>query len=132
MNHSGVVLTSTPVWRPTAAHVRCSLIGVGAALIAVLARRPDLLVIGAPLAIISGWSVLTRPHGNPNVRIELDDPAVREGQATTWRAIIADADGADMAVRVMPRTPWIVSRPFNGVVTTVTRGSAVEMSLPVR
>src|SRR4051812_34253226 len=113
MSLPGLVQASTPGWRPTAAHVRCSLIGVLTALIAVLAHRPDLLVIGAPLAIISGWSVLTRPHGNPNVATELDDPAVREGQATTWRAIISDADGAEMAVVVMPRTAWIVSRPSN-------------------
>ena len=53
-------------WRPTAALLRSLLGGAAMLLTAVTLGRPDLLVLGAPMALIAVWSLATRPNGNPD------------------------------------------------------------------
>ncbi len=73
-------------WAITHAHVRAVLVFVVAGLGAVLAQRPDLLLLGAPMGIIALWSVLTRPRTLPRARLVIPGTALREGR---WhRAVV--------------------------------------------
>ena len=127
-------LSARPIWRPTASHIRASLAAVVLALVAVLARRADLLVLASPVAIIGAWSMVTRPPGPPEVTARLADPALREGEATTWRATVTDAGGIDTLVAVMPHASWIVARPVSRVVSTHVDADAdtADLALAIR
>ena len=91
-------------WRPTAAHVRAvavSAIGIAAA---VLARRPDLLVLVTPLAVVATWASATRPSAPSTVDQRLGHAVLHEGQATTWHVDVLDHDplAEDVAIALDP------------------------------
>jgi uncharacterized protein (DUF58 family) len=121
-----------PSWRPTAAHVRCTLVAIVMMIVAVLAHRPDLLVLSAPLAIVGGWSGLTRPTTVPVLSERLVDTTLREGEATTWSASVADADAVDIVVAVMPPVAWLARRPSGGVVATSAIDGVADVAFAVR
>jgi len=106
---------STERWRPTPAHARAVLGGVALSGVALVARRPDLLVFAAPLVVVAVWGVLLRPSGAPEVRQVVDQPDLREGQVTTWRVKVVDRYGAidDVAVAFDPPA-WVDQRPMEG------------------
>ena len=64
-------------WQPTAAHIRAVSLAGLAAFVAVIGRRPDLLVIVAPLVVAALWGQLSRPR--EEVTAEID--AFRKGIA---------------------------------------------------
>lgn len=102
-------------WQPTAAHARAVLGGAGLAAAAVLARRPDLLVLATPLAGAALWGALLRPHAAPTVRQSLGHGVVREGDATTWRVAVDDPEGRVEDVAVVLDAPvWIDRWPSGG------------------
>lgn len=105
---------STEGWRSTAALVRS--VGVAATLlgIAVVAGRPDLLVLGAPFAIVAAWSVVARPTSEPVVTHRTGNPIIREGDATRWRIRLDDADHVDLATVAVPDEPWLETNPPSG------------------
>lgn len=81
----------------TSAHVRALFLGLSLAAIGVLMRRPDALVIGAPLLVVGLWATATRPTAAPDVVAGLAHPLLREGQATRWRATVAPGPGVEEA-----------------------------------
>ena len=80
-------------WKPTVAHVRAVAIVVVFALVAVLDRRPDLLVLAAPCLAVVVWTEWARPTRSPRIETTVDHPALREGDTTMWRLIISDPSG---------------------------------------
>ena len=73
-------------WAVTHAHARAVLVFAVAALGAVLAQRPDILLLGAPMGVVALWSVLTRPRSVPATRLVVPGRHLREGE---WgRAVI--------------------------------------------
>jgi uncharacterized protein (DUF58 family) len=124
-----------PAWRPTAALVRSVLLALAAVAIAALFRRPDLLVIGAPFAVIAAWSVATRPRTEPDVSQRLADHVVREGDATTWSALLTPVDGMESVVAQLSPAPWLLRDPPRGAVvaTADTAGARVDVIVrPIR
>ncbi len=109
---------TTAPWRPTLAHFRAVFAAIVMVVGAVLWRRPDLLVLAAPFAIVSAWSAVTRPSQPPSFTSHVTDSTVREGEATTWHGTFASADAIDSVVAVMPPGQWLVTRPKSGVVTS--------------
>lgn len=103
-------------WRPTAALLRSSVLAVVLLGTAVVLARVDLLVLGAPFAIISVWSTATRPAAPPTVRHRTGNPVVAEGDATTWRVRLADADHVDLAAAGIGDELWLEARPASVVV----------------
>lgn len=91
----GPVTTSIGGWRPTTALFRSVVTATMLAVVGVLWRRPDLLVLATPMAVISVWSILTRPTTRPGVQERTANPIVREGDATSWHATVDDIEGAD-------------------------------------
>lgn len=122
----------TGPWRPTVAFVRSSVLAIGLVTVALLSHRPDLLLLGTPFAIITAWSVATRPATAPTVHDRFGNTTLREGDATTWRARVADADGTEMVGARMQPAPWIDHRMGHGSVTVPAVDGCAELAVAVR
>lgn len=109
-------------WRPTTAHTRALIGGLLLAVVAVLGRRPDLLVIATPLAGAAVWAAMTRPSTPPTVHQSIDHRTLYEGQATTWRVSFDDPEGRvdDVAVVLAP-SAWTGLEPTDGQVVVDLR-----------
>ena len=105
-------MTSTAGWRPTAAHLRAVVGAAVFALIAVLGRRPDLVVLATPLVVATTGAVLRRPASKPVVEQTIDHATLREGQATSWKISISDPDDlVDDVGCVFPASRWVDTPP---------------------
>ncbi|EWT00470.1 hypothetical protein N865_15600 [Intrasporangium oryzae NRRL B-24470] len=112
-------------WHPTAAHARAVILASVCGVAAVLGRRPDLLVIAAPLAVAAGWGHLARPRAAVTGRAALGDATLREGGVTTL-VVHADppvrqADG----VVTLASTAWVERKPASGIARLDDDGVAV-------
>ncbi|MDX6281971.1 MAG: hypothetical protein QOH03_3042 [Kribbellaceae bacterium] len=120
-------------WLPTHAQVRVVAVAAALLLIAVLARRPDMAVLGLPLAFVAAWGRYFRPHEEPVLETELDADVLFEGQATTYRLKVAEGldPDVDLVVMALVRTPWFrYDPPQAAVAEPVTDGSvALEVGL---
>lgn len=121
-------------WRPTHAQVRAVCLAAGLLLVAVLARRPDLAVLGLPFGLVAVWGRLLRPHDVPVVRTELDADVLFEGQATTYRVAVEgtlDPD-IDLVVAALPRTQWFRYDPPQAAVAEPAADGTVSLEMGVR
>src|SRR3954451_3517330 len=98
-------------WRPTAALVRVSVLPAAMAVLAVLARRADLLVIAAPLGL-AAVPLVRRPAGQPRVALSLTERTVNEGAAVPATASITGATGVQTVACVLATPDWF--RPPSG------------------
>ncbi|WP_280923961.1 DUF58 domain-containing protein [Ornithinimicrobium cryptoxanthini] len=101
-------------WAVTHAHARAVLVSVVAGLGALLAQRPDILLMGAPLAMIALWSVLTRPATVPSTRLVVTDSRLQEGQ---WgRAVVGveTASNTELVSTSLARGPNMETFPKHG------------------
>ena len=115
---AGDVRTRDGPWRPTVAYFRAAVGAVALIACALIWRRPDLLVIATPFAVVTAWSVLTRPKSAPTFDDRLGHPTIREGDATDLARRGAPASPRlDLAVAVLDDAPWVDTRPASGVVT---------------
>jgi len=104
-------------WRPTAAHARALVVALAFAVIAVVARRPDMLVLATPFAGAAVWATLRRPHAVPTVHQSIGHRTVREGDATTWHIRIDHPDARVDDVAALLEVPdFIDRRPVEGQV----------------
>jgi uncharacterized protein (DUF58 family) len=119
-------------WRPTAALFRsCATAGVATA-IAVIWRRPDLLVLTVPFAVVAAWSLVARPTRPVTFEDHLTTSVVREGEATTWRGAIEAGPELDAVTAVLDDGAWFDRRPASGVVTEAVSGGRATLELGVR
>ena len=131
-----------PEWRPTIAHVRATASGLFIALLSVLLRRPDLLVLSVPLLAIAGWSAWTRPRHAPVVHERLDHATLREGEATSWRidvraAIDANGNapelrGVEDVTAVLAAPPFVELEPASGAVSAPLVDGVADFAIPLR
>ncbi|MDC5698688.1 DUF58 domain-containing protein [Intrasporangium calvum] len=101
-------------WTPTAAHTRAVLLATGAAVAAVLGRRPDLLVLAAPLVVVAIWGRIARPRTAPHADVTLTTGTLREGdvaEAAVQVRPMSDAEG----VITLAATRWVERKPVSGV-----------------
>ncbi len=125
-------------WRPTELLFRGVAGAAVLALVAVVAGRPDLLVLAVPLGGFAVPALLRRPAAPPEVVSSLGAAVVAEGQAVRLRVVVtADAPVEHLTVSVPP-VRWVRVRPSGGVVgvaATPGAGRAVSASVhlaPVR
>lgn len=123
---------STEPWRPTVAFVRAALVAIVLVTLALLSDRPDLLVLGAPFAIVTAWSATTRPRTQPTLADRLGNSTVREGDATTWRGRIGDGDDVDLVTARMEPATWLDHRIDHGAVTVPVVDGTAELAVVVR
>lgn len=110
-------MKSAEKWHPTTSHVRAHIGGLLLAVVAVLARRPDLLVLATPLIGAAVWAVTLRPTQTPSVRQSIGHRTLREGEATTWHTIIEDPEGlVDDVVAVLELPAFMDTQPIDGQV----------------
>ena len=84
---------------------------------AILARRPDVLVLATPLIVAAAWSAALRPSRPPVITQSLAHGTVSEGQATTWQVIDHDPEGLiDDVGAQLPPSAWTERRPSHGQV----------------
>ncbi|TWP37658.1 DUF58 domain-containing protein [Leekyejoonella antrihumi] len=119
-------------WTPTFAFLQVSLLAgvlIGAALVL---HRLDLLVIGTPFAIVTGWCLATRPSQVPRPRPEsVTSKTPVEGVAQRWDWTFDDVDesaeqmittlGADDCVRTDPANGVLIDLPTGGCATASVR-----------
>ncbi|HEY7719099.1 MAG TPA: DUF58 domain-containing protein, partial [Pedococcus sp.] len=110
-------------WLPTPAHTRATVAGLGLVVLGVLVRRPELLVLGTPLFLVSLWSFVTRPERSPEVAAGPRNLTLREGQGTRWVAEVQPAPGVeDMGLALMD-TPHTEFEPASRAVATASDGT---------
>lgn len=102
-------------WRPTAAHVRAVGLASAAAFIAVLSRRPDLLVIVAPLVVAAVWGQLRRPDEALTAEAALSETTLREGEAASLVVRVEDPTEHLDGVVTLAKSRWLERRPPTGV-----------------
>jgi len=117
-------------WRPTASLVRASLSTALLAVLALLAGRPDLLVLATPLLVHAAAAFLRRPRGTPTVRSRLGTDTLREGDGTTLEVSLDGASGVEHAVVGVASRRWLAADPPSGFVSR--RSTPTESSLTVR
>ena len=102
-------------WEPTAAHQRAIVLSSAAALLAMLGRRVDLVVLVTPLAVAAVWGHLARPRHRVRATAQLQSSTLREGEATNvivrTEPVVPDATGVAMLARV----PWLERKPASGI-----------------
>jgi uncharacterized protein (DUF58 family) len=106
----------------TPAHIRALFLGLLLCVVGVLLRRPDVLVIGAPLLVIGLWATATRARVTPTVLARLAHPLLREGQATRWVATITPGPGIEEAGLALLPTPHTEYTPGHRTTATAFSG----------
>jgi uncharacterized protein (DUF58 family) len=86
-----------PRWRPTAALARAVVLGGVLLLLAVLLRRPDLVVLAAPLLLGVGIGLAARPTGVPALTLAGPVDALLEGGRAAAVATVDVPAGVDVA-----------------------------------
>jgi uncharacterized protein (DUF58 family) len=134
MTHSGsdAIGETTSAWRPTLAHLRAMAGGALLALVAVLGRRPDLLVMATPLLAIAIWTTWSRPTGEPVVGERLGHNSVREGEATSWHVDVSSADGGEDIVAELAVPSFSTIEPASGALCAANQPDGVRLSFTVR
>jgi uncharacterized protein (DUF58 family) len=123
--------TITAPWRITAAHLRAAVVGTVCGVAAVALRRPDVLVLAAPLLVVATWSTIRQPSRSPAFAGGLDHDTLREGQATTWRAVAAGGDGVDRVAVTLGDDPAWTRHPRRGAMVAAAEGDGSTTRLSI-
>ncbi|MFW2332417.1 DUF58 domain-containing protein, partial [Ilumatobacter sp.] len=129
---AGPMTTSIGTWRPTTALFRSVVAATLLAVVAVLWRRPDLLVLATPLAVVSVWSVLAKPTEPPTIEEQTANPIVREGDATSWHGTVGNLGGADLVSAFLGPAPWVQLDPAGGAVCSAVVDGTASVSISLR
>lgn len=113
-------------WQPTALHVRAVVAALALGLLAVLAHRPDLVVLATAPAAIAVWGRATRPTSTPHVELLAPEGDLTEGRQAGIRLLVRDADGADTLGAELGTDPSLRVHP-EGAVTAVSDGTAEQL-----
>ena len=119
-------------WQPTPALLRSVAVAVVLVAIALIWRRPDLLVIAAPFAVVTAWSSLDRPTQSPVFVDSVGHATLREGDATVWRGAVEGVPAVDLALAVIDHDAWVETRPECGVVTAPGDDTRASLEVPLR
>ncbi|WP_130014727.1 DUF58 domain-containing protein [Serinicoccus sediminis] len=96
-------------WRPTHALQRCLVAVLAIAPVALVFRRPDLLVLVSPLALVLAWSLATRPQERPDHRFALSHAQVREGDQALAVADVEPVEGAEVLSAALTPAPYVTA-----------------------
>ena len=109
-------------WRPTSALGRAIVVAAVAVAGALLVGDPALVVLAVPFVVLATLGLVHRPSRVPQLSSQLDHATLHEGQATTSRLVVADADDAEHLTRAFGRPPYVAMRPHGGQVDALLAG----------
>lgn len=121
-------------WRPTPSHARAVIAAMALASIAVLARRPDVLVLAMPFLVAAAWGTAARPTTNPTVRQRLAHGVLTEGETSEWHVLVDVGDAnIDSVAAVLDVPAWTDRGPAMGqAVGDVEHDGTIALGIPVR
>ena len=99
---------------------------------AVLLGQPVLVVLAAPLMVLSAFALLGRPSSAPVVRGVLDHVSLYEGQGTRSRLDVSEADGVEHVVRISAQAPYVALHPASGRVSGLLRDGVPVLEVSPR
>lgn len=102
---------STGSWTTSPALTKATL---GAAIglsLAVMAGKPALVVLVAPLAAYAAMALFNRPRRVPTATTSVDHDLLVEGEVTTWRLDLRQCDDVEQVTRIVSRAKWVASDP---------------------
>lgn len=103
-------------WRATSALGRALVLGAVALALALLIGNPALAALAAPFVTLAALGLVHRPTRAPRLDAKLDHGILQEGQGTTARLTVEDADDAEFLTRASGRPPYVTLRPHDGQV----------------
>ncbi len=103
-----------PLWRPSTALVRSSLASLPLALAAVLAGRPDLLVLAAPFLVVTAGALAWRPVQTPRPDHRLLHRSLREGEGTVARTTLSETRDVEHLVVALAPQRFTATKPALG------------------
>ena len=109
-------------WQPTPALTRAVVVGVAAAVVAVVSGRGGLAVVAAPLLAASVWAALTRPTRRPRVAARTPTPVAAVGSRLTWQVDVDAVPGLRDVVAILPSDDGVTTSPSHGHVAAAARG----------
>lgn len=101
-------------WWPTAALGRALGLGAVGLAAAVLAGRPVVVVLTAPLLLVGAMGLLRRPASSPRVASWLGHPVLHEGQGTRSNLLVDDLSDVEHVTRLASRVPYVALHPAAG------------------
>lgn len=116
-------------WQPTAALARAAGVAVLGIGVALIAGRPAVLVLVAPLGVAAALMLMARPRRRPTAVAELDHRVLREQQGTRSRLRLYGADEVEYATRVVAPMPHVAVRPGTGTVSAPVHGDGEQPGL---
>jgi uncharacterized protein (DUF58 family) len=119
-------------WRPTAALSRALVVaglGIGGA---VLLGEPVGLVLVAPLILCAAMGLAARPTSTPTVSSDVDHVSLHEGQGTTSRLQVADADDAEQITRSVADAAYVATHPAEGRVSRLLAEGLPDLEISPR
>ncbi len=115
-------------WTMTHAHLRAGGLAAVCALAALLLRRPDLIVLAAPLAMVAAWGALTRPTNAPEARLLQSRTIVAEGETVYVGIEVRPVFGQDHAAAALATSTYVEASAGQNARVLTTR----DADTPVR
>ena len=101
-------------WRLTPSFLRAALLAVVLIGAAVGFGRPDLLVLGTPLLIITIWTLAARPRVIPRVSGTVSTTSPAEGSKQAWTLRIDAGDNAEQFAAYVADRRGLTMTPSSG------------------
>jgi len=105
-------------WRPTPSLTRAVVLGISAAVYAVVAGHGGLAVVAVPLLALAVWSAVSRPTRRPRVTMRPPTPVAGLHTRVQWRLDVDQVPGLAAVVAILPTPHDVTSRPTHGQVAT--------------
>jgi uncharacterized protein (DUF58 family) len=122
----------TTEWRPTAALSRALVVGGLGIGSAVLLGEPVGLVLVAPLILCAAMGLAARPTGRPEVSSDMDHLSLHEGQGTTSRLRVSDAEDAEQVTRAVAEAAYVATHPAEGRVSGLVAHGLPDLEISPR
>ncbi len=101
-------------WRTTASLARGLTVGALGVGVALLLGRPAVVVLVAPVILMSAAALLAKPRTEPHVVAQTSYAVLHEGQGTTAPLTVVPEDDVEFVTRVCASAAYVALRPASG------------------
>lgn len=108
-------------WRATIALARATALAATLVLVALALGRPELLVLAAPFAVLTGLGIGQRPRRPLRLDLLSTDRWLHEGQSTRVRLQLDDTREIEQVTMTLAPAPYIAMQPYGGMVSASIR-----------